>query len=953
MRFYEDLKKMSENRLAPESYYIPGGKSEYMLLNGTWRFSYYKRDIDVPDEITHWDNIPVPSCWQTLGYENPNYTNINYPYPVDPPYVPDDNPCGVYERDFTLNQKWGRIYFVAEGISSCGVIYVNGRYVGFTEGSHLQAKFDITDYVNEGVNTLRIKVLKWCSGSYLEDQDAFRFNGIFRDTYILIRPEDHITDITLTAKENKITVNCGKKADISLFNREGDLLGEVRETEKAEIAVNSPVFWNAENPYLYTVKILRNGEEIIQKIGFRTIEIGSDYALLINGAPVKLHGVNHHDTHPSNGWVQTDEELRRDLEFMKELNINCIRTSHYPPTPRFLNMCDEMGFYVILETDIETHGFLRRLPNVDYNFDVESEDWPCSNPAWKDEHIDRMQRAAILNKNHTGIIMWSTGNESGHGANHAAMSDWLRAFDSERLIHCEDACRRDSYEYNKTDYKYTKNTDVYSRMYIPIDILTQMAEDENLKQPVFLCEYSHAMGNGPGDVYDYNEIFDKYPKAIGGCIWEWADHTVLVDGVQKYGGDFEGELTHDENFCCDGMVFSDRSLKAGSLEVKAAYQPIKTEYKNGKLFIRNRYDFTDLSKTKLVYTVETDGEEILKKELVVNAAPHKTAELALDLPVYNCKLGAYIICRLYKDGKEVAVAQHPLPCNIVKADSTASPAEYTEDELNIYFKGTNFEYTFSKHYGAFSSMKVKGVEQLADRVRLSAWRAPTDNDKNIKAFWGSYNIWQGENLDKTFNKVYDCKVQNGVITLNASLSGVSRKPVFRYELNITVRADGKVETVLNGTVREDAFRLPRLGFEFTLPGKNNSFDYYGRGPLENYCDMCHGGYVSRFESTAEKEYVNYVMPQEHGNHIDVKELNIGLLKFTSAGEKDMECNVSLYTSKDLTLATHTDELCPDGFTHLRIDYKNSGLGSGSCGPALAKDYQLKEKNITFAFNIEI
>mgnify|MGYP000337467754 FL=1 len=317
IRVYEDTSKTSENRLPQRPYYIPGGKSAYTLLNGQWKFAFFSRDVDVPEKITRWDTIPVPSCWQLQGYEHPNYSNINYPYPCDPPYVPDENPCGIYERDFTLNAVWGRVYFVLEGVSSCGFVYVNGHYVGFTQGSHLQAEFDITDFVTAGKNTLRVKVLKWCCGSYLEDQDAFRYNGIFRDCYLLQRPKGHIRDISLWTEGNRILVQTDAAADISVSDREGRCLAVLKNGKSAEFELENPVLWNAEKPFLYTVRLERAGEVLTQKIGFRTIRTSPKCELLINGAPVKLHGVNHHDTDPRNGWCQTEEDLRRDLLLMK------------------------------------------------------------------------------------------------------------------------------------------------------------------------------------------------------------------------------------------------------------------------------------------------------------------------------------------------------------------------------------------------------------------------------------------------------------------------------------------------------------------------------------------------------------------------------------------------------------------------------------------------------------
>ena len=931
----------SENRMAPRSFYIPGGVSEYQLLNGTWKFAYFQRDIDVPEMIEKWDTIPVPSCWQIEGYENPNYTNINYPYPCDPPYVPDDNPCGVYERTFELGEKWGRVYFVLEGVSSCAFLYVNGQYIGYTQGSHLQAEFDITDAATKGINTIRVQVLKWCCGSYLEDQDFFRFHGIFRDCYVLQRPERHIRDVEMIPDDRQIRIRLDGKAQVSVKAGEEVLICTEMEHEFA-YAPQQPVLWSAEKPFLYTVLLERNGEVIELKAGLRKIEISDKYELLINGTSVKLHGVNHHDTSKFRGWCESDEELRAELLLMKELNINCIRTSHYPPTPAFVQMCDEIGFYVVMETDLETHGFVRRRPNVTYNYDVSSNDWPCTMDEWKKEYVERMQRMVELYKNHASIIMWSTGNESAHGPNHVEMIRWTRKRDNTRLIHCEDASRKGQIH----------NADVYSRMYPSLEELEHFALTDDINMPVFLCEYAHAMGNGPGDVWDYNELFDKYPKLIGGCIWEWADHVVTVDGVQKYGGDFPGELTHDENFCCDGLVFADRSLKAGSLEAKAAYQPMKTAYADGTLTVTNRLDFTDFNEYEFSYSIEVDGQVILQQNTGLSLAPHQSAVIPVPYEPVTCRYGVYLNVTLKKDSRICARTQHQLPAEICVEEQPSGmiKAVLSESAHEILVSGEDFSYVYSKHYGTFTSMIVHGREQIADRVKLTAFRAPTDNDRNIKNLWANRNVWEGENLDCTFSKVYDCRIEDGVIITEGSVAGVSRYPFIRYRQKTEIYADGRIRVSLEGNIREDAFWLPRLGFEWELPGEMREFSYYGRGPIENYCDMHHWAPVGLHDSSAEKEYVNYVYPQEHGNHTEVKMLRIGDLEFTS--DEGFECNVSEYSAETLYHAKHTDEIQKDGKIHLRIDYKVSGIGSNSCGPALEEKYRLDEKKIRFRFSVK-
>ncbi len=938
MRIYENPQKTSENRLPPRSYYIPGGTGKYTLLNGDWRFAYFSRDIDVPEVIDRWDTIPVPACWQLHGYENPNYTNVAYPYPVDPPYVPDDNPCGVYEREFQLEDIQGRHYFVFEGVASCAFLYINGSYVGYTQGSHLQAEFDITDFVRQGSNTLRVKVLKWCCGSYLEDQDCFRFSGIFRDCYLLQRPEGHIKDVKIIPNDKAIAIELEGSAQVRIYEGDTLLCDEAMENVFSFSPAN-PILWNAEKPFLYRVEVERLGEILTFKTGMRSIRVSDEYALLINGVAVKLHGVNHHDTSKYRGWCQSEEEQRQELLLMKKLNINCIRTSHYPPHPRFTQLCDELGFYVVLETDIEEHGFAVRYGSgSSIAYDPDSGEWPCTHRQWKEEFVSRMARALQVHKNSPSVIMWSTGNESAHGVNHIAMIRYCHDQDPSRLVHCEDASFRGE----------VRNADVYSRMYISIEEMQERAENENLDRPVFLCEYSHAMGNGPGDVYEYNEMFDRYPKLIGGCIWEWADHVVTVDGVQKYGGDFPGELTHDGNFCCDGLVFADRSLKAGSLEAKAAYQPIRTRLENNVLSVYNRLDFTNLKEYSFVLQIECDGKTVSEKWLTLDVQPHTWVELPIEYSGASCALGAHLNCYLSKDGYAYAQTQHALPYIQAPKVLADTPAQLFEEGLNIIAQGDGFRYVFSKHYGTFVSIVVDGKEQLEDKMTLSAFRAPTDNERLEKELWIWQGPWRADNLNRPFNKTYEVSFCGNVITASCAFSTISRVPLFRYTLQAAIFADGRVALRLDGTLRDKMHWLPRLGFEMVLPETSSAFTYYGRGPMENYCDMHHAAAMGLYQSTAEAEYVPYVRPQEHGNHTAVRSLTIGDLTFE--GSREFECCVSRYSTDALDKATHTDELRPDGKVHLRIDYKNSGIGSNSCGPKLANKYRLEEKDIHFAFS---
>lgn len=937
MRIYENINKTSDNRLKTRAFYIPKGISEYIKLNGIWNFAFFEENYNLPEKVEKWDKIKVPSCWQLEGYENPNYCNINYPFPIDPPYVPDKNPCGVYQRSFNIEKLWGKVYFVFEGVASCAFLYINDRYVGFTQGNHFSAEFDITDYAKEGENTVTVKVLKWCVGSYLEDQDHFRYNGIFRDVYLLQRPFNHITDVEIIPNSEAINIKIDGTANATILDGDNVIYNGLI-SEKLVFAPQNPILWNAEKPHLYTVLLSRCGEEIVLKTALRKIEISPEYELLINGVPVKLHGVNHHDTSKYNGWCQTENELRKDLCLMKKLNINCVRTAHYPPTPQFMEMCDELGFYVICETDIETHGFVRRYADVVYKLDVETGEWPATFPDWKAEHIERMERMVEYYKNFPSVIMWSTGNESAHGINHLEMIKWTKERDNSRLVHCEDASRKGEF----------KNADVFSWMYPSLEAVEQKANNPEINMPIFLCEYAHAMGNGPGDIYYYNELFDRYPKLIGGCVWEWADHVVTVDGVERYGGDFEEELTHDKNFCCDGVVFADRSFKAGSYEMKAAYQPIKTNFDNGVLTVYNRLDFTNLNEYTLKYDIEVDGKKVSTNETVLNLAPHNKAEIAINTEKYSCRYGAFLNVYLIKNQEEIAATQHKLECEIT-TEAETNLAALTENNEYIYACGKNFSYQFSKKTGNFTSIKIADVEQIASGIAISAFRAPTDNDCNVKAKWAFMDIWQGENLDRMFSKVYNCCIENGKIVVSGALAGVSRAPFARYSLTVSVFENGKIDFNLNTKIREGVIWLPRFGFDFTLPQNANNFRFFGYGPYESYCDLHNGSKVSLYESNTEKEYVPYVRPQEHGNHYGTKMLKIGNMVIKS--NDGFEFSVSDYSTNALYKAEHTDELQKDGFVHLRVDYKVSGIGSNSCGPYLDEKYRLKEKEINFSFSI--
>ncbi len=938
MRSYENPEFICDNRLKQRAYYVPQGKNSQLLLNGIWRFKFYQSDYDLTDIITDWENIDVPSCWQSRGYEKPNYTS-KYPFPIDWPYVPDENPCGVYEREFEIKDTSRCHYFVLEGAATDATLYVNGTYVGYTQGSHLQSEFDISKFVRLGENTVRIIVHKWCFGSYLEDQDHFRYCGLFRDVYVLSRPKGHIVDIFAHTKNNgSVSVDFEGSAKVSLLDK-GEVVSECDAKSHADLKVQNPILWNAEKPYLYTLRFCYLDETVEIKIGFREVAISDKKQLLINGTPVKLMGVNHHDSTPENGWAMTNEELRRDLELMKSLNINTIRTSHYPPTPYFLELCDEMGFYVQLETDLETHGFLRLYGTANWSASWrESGDWPCNQPEFKTAFLDRMIRAVERDKNHASVIIWSAGNESSFGENLNEMLKWAKHRDPERLSTYDIGWGS---EYN----------DIYGFMYPDVKMIHDKANNPDIKIPINFIEYSHAMGNSPGDVYDMVEAFYSHDNVIGGCIWEWCDHTVNIGDTQYYGGDF-GELTTEGNFCCDGIMFSNRTPKSGALEVKAAYQPMKTELLDNKLYITNRFSFTNFNELKLMLEFQADDMIINKRMVSLDLAPLATAQVDISdlISPQKIKYGTFLNVILYKENERIAHKQFKLACaDSIKDNDVAAKLEDTGDSIVAWGKG--FTYTLKKRYGNFSSIVIDGKEQLEAPIKLTSWRAPTDNDRKIKTFWGHEDLRQGENLNLHFEKVYECKIEDNKIIVKGSLAGVSRAPYFKYTLEIDVSQNGRINYHLMGDVRENSIWLPRLGFEFKLPLSMQDFSFFGQGPYGSYCDMCHHTTINMYKSNAQDEYEPYPVPQEHGNHTDVKYLKIGDMEFNAPQGADI-C-VLPYSAEQLTKAMHTNELPIPAATYMRFDYKNSGIGSGSCGPDLDPKYRLDEKHIDFSFSISI
>ncbi|WP_028588824.1 glycoside hydrolase family 2 TIM barrel-domain containing protein [Paenibacillus massiliensis] len=964
----------------------------YQSLNGSWSFSYkasvhqvnepfYEKDFDT----SSWDQLLVPSCWQTNGYDQQHYTNVNYPIPFNPPYVPSENPAGLYARSFYLSEKetTKQQYIVFEGVNSCFYLWVNGQFVGYSQGSRMPAEFRISDYVQAGENKVAVMVLKWCDGTYLEDQDVWRYSGIFRDVYLLSREDSHVRDFEILQafNEDLTSVNLHvqiQASDLSTDelpvtatlldhnrNSVGTAHSKLTKDGSLSIRLTNPTLWNAEQPYLYELIIQAGTETFAHHVGFRTVSI-EDSVFKINGVPVKLKGVNRHDSHPVLGATVSMRHMKEDLMLMKQHNINTVRTSHYPNDPRFLDLCNEYGFYVIDEADLECHGLIRAFPGKEEAFHMISAD-----PLWRESFLERAERMVERDKNHPCVIIWSMGNESGYADNHIAMAAWTKQRDASRLVHYEGAAER----YNGDKRKDV--LDMESEMYASTEKVQAYAEDPNQTKPLFLCEYSHAMGNGPGDLKEYWDLFYRYPKLMGGCVWEWCDHGIqqtTADGTKyfAYGGDF-GESPHDGNFCIDGLVSPDRKPHTGLLELKQIIAPVHTElvdFAKAEIRIHNRYDFTDLSNVMLHWKLEQAGQLIaqgLHSELNVQPGDQAVIQLPYSLEELVQEQDSVWLTLTYRSkletawsvpGYELSFAQFEYAAQQQAVAPMVSslpewPLETVEENGQLLICGRHFHYTFELGLGTFTSISKQGVEMLASPPKLSVWRAPTDNDINIKKDWLS---WQ---MHELHTKIYSCswsRTETGIIEIRVSygLGGSIRPMLIQGRSVWTVDSQGLITFCTQADVNEEAPYLPRFGLRLEMPKGAEEVEYFGYGPHEGYADKHHSTRKAVYETTVDQLFQHYVMPQENGARFGTGWANVtnllGMgLRFTA--EEDFSFQALHVTPELLAKAEHTYELQTIPETVVHIDYKMSGVGSNSCGPELLPAYRLSEKNIRFTCQI--
>ncbi len=1028
-KHYENPEVLHENTMPVRAYYIPSDKREkdlvehreessrFTLLNGQWDFKYYDSihllqesfyQGDLPDGFT---SLPVPSVWQMHGFDHHQYTNVRYPFPLDPPHIPLENPCGAYRCHFDWKscEEAPDVFLNFEGVDSCFYVWLNGQYVGYSQVSHSTSEFDVTPFVREGENLLAVLVLKWCDGSYLEDQDKFRMSGIFRDVYLLRRPKNAVYDYFVRTRMNPERTSAKVEIDftwrgseqpihVTLEDACGEVVSQATATDRVVLPVEEAHLWSAERPYLYTLVIETEQEVITDQVGLRDVAI-RDGVLYFNGQNVKFHGVNRHDSDPVTGFTISLEQMHTDLTRMKEFNVNAIRTSHYPNAPQFYQLCDRYGFYVIDEADNESHGTTMAYKQ---NWGYEG-CWLADNPAYTPATLDRAQRCVLRDKNRPCVFAWSMGNECSFGCTFEAALKWTKEFDDTRLTHYEGAWYVP--QDKVCDYSHL---DLYSRMYPGIQEMQDYFNNEKEVdadhtyaapgiRPYIMCEYAHAMGNGPGNFEDYFQVVQQHDGACGGMVWEWCDHAVdkgrTVEGkrIYFYGGD-HGEHPHDANFCMDGLVYPDRRPHTGLMEFANVHRPARAVWneKTGILQIHNYMDFLDLRDyCRLNWEVSCDGEITAKGSVdeLPSIAPHGEAglPLAFDVPAQGRSYlkvewilkedqirsgmtrGQNDVCIL-KAGYRLGFDEQPLlaggECRLVKelrrrpltAASEKMACREDDRYLTVYAK--DFCYTYDKFCGLFDRMVYHNQNLLDQPMAYNIWRAPTDNDRNIRL------TWKAVEYDNPVTRAYSTVCKQGekeghpYIELHSevSLAPTYMQKILDLHAVWRIWSDGSLDAEL-AVKKDPAYpRLPRFGVRLTLSKDKNQVSYFGLGPHESYADKHRASYHGLFHATVDSLMEDYIFPQENGSHCGVSYVELSGThgqngRLTAFSETPFSFNASCYTQEELTQKAHNYELVPSGHTILCLDYKQDGIGSNSCGPEPEEAYRFEENDFVFSFGL--
>lgn len=1010
-KYYEDLSILHKNTMPNRAYYIPDASKatgklpeerecseRFLLLSGQWKFRYFESIYEAKDAfyqegypVEDFDTVTVPGVWQGYGYDCHHYTNARYPFSMVPPYVPHANPCGEYIRTFVYHrdEKAPKAFLNFEGVDSCFYVWVNGMFTGYSQVSHSTSEFDVTDKLREGENTLAVLVLKWCDGSYLEDQDKFRMSGIFRDVYLLNRPEEGIFDYFVKAapsedyKDGLIEItfqyqNQPVPTKVSLFDADGNSVNEKTihtcASETVSLVVKDAKLWSAETPYLYTLVLDTGGEVITDYVGIREIH-AADGILYINGTKVKFHGTNRHDSDPVTGFTISLQQIMKDLTLMKQHNINAIRTSHYPNAPQFYQLYDRLGFYVIDEADNESHGadfVYRSETDIEKRLKLWNEAI-ADNPAFTEATVDRTRRCVERDKNRPSVVIWSMGNECAYGCTFEEALKWTKQFDSTRLTHYESA----RYISDRRKYDYS-NLDTYSRMYPSIAEIHDYFKEDGSK-PFVLCEYCHAMGNGPGDLEDYFTVIHQYDGACGGFIWEWCDHAIdlgrSIKGkkVYAYGGDF-GEYPHDGNFCMDGLVYPDRTPHTGLLEFKNVHRPARVtafRQEEKELVLKNYMDFVNLRDYLTVqYEVICNGIKLEQGTLPeTDIPPHeeRTVPVTFSIPEHGkCFLK---ISYFLKETSEVLPAGFPLGFEEVKVETADNENQKVkalfseveseaavdfmirEDDCSLVVSTPEFCYTYDKLTGLFTELNYRNQPLLERPMEFNIWRAPTDNDSTIRT------EWERAQYDRAMARACETSVERladrVVIETALFVSAVYIQKILDIKARFTIFKNGMIDIELAVEKNTEFPFLPRFGLRLFLPKSMKDVTYCGIGPAESYVDKKWAGYHGVFLADVKAMHEDYLRPQENGSHHDcdyvITESETAAL--TVAGKESFAFNASVYTQEELVKKAHNYELEESPYTVLCIDYRQSGIGSNSCGPQLLEKYQLREEKFNFQIRL--
>lgn len=964
----------------PSAYFIPFEKGEnpkaerekssrFQLLNGMWDFKFYPnvRQLDFtadtfPASETCTEKMKVPYCWQLalMGTDVPNYINQDYPYPVDPPELPDIIPCALYRRTFNAEKKSDKLDFITfEGVSSCFYLWINGKFTGYSQVSHAQSTFNITDKLVSGENTVEVLVIKHCDGSYLEDQDFFRLSGIFRDVYITQRDSVYLKDIMIS---RDISEDFSKAAvslkpefsgitayDWKLFSPDDKLLQSGTFTGEGEFTIDSPILWNSEVPLRYGLEISYGEEVIYFPLALSKAEIKNS-VFYLNGKKIKFYGINRHDSNSETGYAVSVDDMLRDLKILKGANVNMIRTSHYPNDPRFVDMCEKFGFMLVDEADIETHG-------MGYNYgDWYWDYWAflSDTPEWEKAYLDRAERLYERDKNYGCVVMWSLGNESGCGENHRKMAQFIRSRDKNAIIHYENA----HLEYEeKVNRDFKDISDVESRMYASLDYLEKYLNDTEKKKPFFYCEY--VSDKSTGDIPLHWGKFENHDKYTGGCVWEFCDHAVNIGTPEKpkyrYGGDF-GDYPNNKACCVDGLVYPDRRPRPGFYDMKQTYIPISAEFSDGKLKVFNKRYFKDISEYDIEVYLLKDGK--VEDSLSLGAAdiaPRSEKEFAIGFDLSGDNTAVTLRLVLNKD---TMYEKKGFCAGFVQFVISSSPVKYVngncgelsvkEDKFTVFVTAGEYLYEFSKVTGKLVSLKKDGREYFVKPVEFCMFRQSYSHEGSIER----------ARYDKAGQKTYGVTVEKGEnikITADISFAAAAMPPALKGKAVYTFFPDGHFEIAFTGKVTDNAPPMPRFGLKFSLTKDFENVEYFGYGPKESYSDRYASQHLARYSSTVTQQYEHYVKPCESSAHYMTKFAALqtadGLgFEIYDTSDKGFSFKAVHFDDEQMSSVLHDDELTELDETVVNVDVKYHAENSG---PEYLKDIRtFTEKDINFDYIVK-